>query len=130
MNVRDVFQAAGLEPCGPASWGEPVPERGPGVYVVVADDQIIYIGRSGRPLRRRLREFYRHRHGARSPHRGGQAVLLLKCPLVVYWAATADYAAAENCMIEFFKSQVGELPYANRVRSARINPTLGRAFRK
>jgi len=123
LTVRDVFQAAQLEPCGPVCWGEPVPARSTGVYVVVAIEpfELVYIGRSRRPLRRRLREFYRHRYAASSPHRGGQAVLLLKCPLVVYWAATTDYAAAENSMIEYFRSQVGKFPDANRVRSARIS---------
>jgi len=104
-------------------WGQELPETRAGVYVVVADNgnhEIVYIGRTRRSLRKRLREFCRHRYGDKSPHRGGQEVLLHKCPLLVYWAPTADYAAAENSMIEYFKARTGGLPYANRVRSARV----------
>ncbi|HEY8583308.1 MAG TPA: hypothetical protein VIL49_10180 [Capillimicrobium sp.] len=32
--VDDVFAAAGLQPVGAVPWGAPVPEAGPGVYVV------------------------------------------------------------------------------------------------
>jgi hypothetical protein len=121
ITVHDVFRAARLQACGPVPWGQPVPENLPGVYVVVADyGRVVYIGRSSRALRQRLREFYRHRYGARSPHRGGQDVLLLKCQLLVYWAAAADYAAAEHAMLEYFKAQTDGYPYANRVRSARV----------
>jgi hypothetical protein len=123
--VRDVFLAAQLQARDPAPWGQPVHENSPGVYVIATDDdRIVYIGRSRRALRKRLREFYRHRYGASSPHRGGQAVLLLNRPLLVYWATTADYAAAENSMLEYFKAQTGGFPYANRVRSARVGTTF------
>jgi hypothetical protein len=113
ISVHDVFQVANLRPNGPVCWGERVPEYGTGVYVIVADDVPVYIGRTG------LRQFYRHKYGASSPHRGGQAMLLLKCPLLVYWAPTGDYAATEHVMIEWFRSQAGKLPLGNRIRSAR-----------
>jgi hypothetical protein len=121
--MQDVFGAAHLQPCGPAPWGDPIPENGPGVYVVALADreEIVYIGRTKRSLRKRLKEFYRHKYGARSPHRGGQAVLALKCGLLIYWAATSDCAAAEHAMIEHVKMRVGSLPFANRVRSARAS---------
>ncbi len=139
--VRDVFAAAQLQACGPVRWGEPVPELGSGIYVValsdaidaehalavehqalrsrwLANQPIVYIGRS-KGLQLRLRQFYRHKHGAKSPHRGGQNLLLLKCPLWIHWAATNDYVAAEHAMLECFKVQAGSFPFANRVRAAR-----------
>jgi hypothetical protein len=119
ISVHAVFRAANLSPNGPVCWGERVPEYGTGVYVIVADDVPVYIGRTGQPLQKRLRQFYRHKYGASSPHRGGQAMLLLKCPLLVYWAPTGDYAATEHVMIEWFRSQAGKLPLGNRIRSAR-----------
>ena len=36
--VADVFRAADLEPEGAVRWGEPVPEAGPGVYVIALTD--------------------------------------------------------------------------------------------
>jgi hypothetical protein len=109
ITVLDIFRVVRLEPCGP--------------YVVVsADGEVVYVGRTRRALRKRLREFYRHRYGDKRPHRGGQAILLLTRPLLVYWAATNDWEAAEDTMIEHFRSAAGRLPFGNRVRSARLKP--------
>jgi hypothetical protein len=145
ITVTDLFAAAGLMPCGPVPWGTVVPERQPGVYVVAAvagrnDDcdgidvpylkaevaarwnpsqPVIYIGRTRRSLLRRIREFNKHVHGEQRPHRGGQDAKLLTCPLWVFWSPTDEAAAAEDKMIERFKKEVGRLPFANRVRSAR-----------
>lgn len=147
VGVTDVFGAAGLTPRGPVRWGEAVPERLPGVYVVAlvasADapcprreheewcsnpltferwqvgQPVIYIGRTRRPLRKRVREFYRHKYGDKRPHCGGQEVLRVECPLWVYWAATEEPASAEHKMIEQYKAVARTFPYANKVRSAR-----------
>jgi hypothetical protein len=144
--IRQIFQAAGLTPHGPVRWLDGVDERRPGVYAVAIvpdpDDHcppvgiaylpdeirvrwtkhpLIYIGRTKLPLSRRINEFYRHVHGARSPHRGGQDVKLLKCSLWVYWCPTNSWAEGEDKMIEYFRNQVGPMPFANRVRSARVN---------
>ena len=128
VTINEIFRAARLRPGGRVPWGKPIPENRPGVYVVALADRkkivymgqkIVYIGRTKRPLRKRLGEFDRHKYGARSPHRGGQAVLRLKGCRLVYWAATSKWAAAEHKMIQHFKKKVGTLPWANRVRSAR-----------
>ena len=126
VTVQEIFNAAGLLPCGPVSWGTPIPERSGGVYLVElmqpkeGDGQsIIYVGRTKRSLRRRTREFYNHRYGERRPHRGGQAILKFAPSLLVYWAPTNACADAEDRMIEQFRKLVGRLPYGNRMRSAR-----------
>jgi hypothetical protein len=153
VTITELFNAAGLYPCGPVQWNvvDALTETSAGVYVVGLvsqpdqacnawetphfDDEIvtnrwnrgqpaIYIGRTSRSLRRRLTEFYRHQHGQARPHRGGQDVKLLTCALWVYWAATSDPAIAEDKMIEHFRSKVGRLPFANRVRSARVSVTV------
>ena len=38
--VSEVFAAAGLQPAGVVPWGTPVPEPGPGVYVVALTDDV------------------------------------------------------------------------------------------
>ena len=44
-------------------------------------EPVIYIGKTDRPIRKRLGEFRRHRCGDTSPHAGGQVVKLLQCDL-------------------------------------------------
>lgn len=145
--VETAFGWAGLTPRGPVAWEMPFEERQPGIYVValsesinlsrdaielrnlpphelakwVPGERIVYIGRTKRGLQRRLREFYRHTYGARSPHRGGQAVLLLSMPRFVYWAATDHSTEAEHSMIEHFKAATDQLPFANRKRGWRTS---------
>jgi hypothetical protein len=144
LTPRELFEAVGLVPCGPALWREKVSEKRPGVYVVarvswadkvgapikaedvlgeehaahrklwLPDQVVVYVGKTKRPLRRRVGEFYRQKWGRSAPHRGGQNVLLLACPLWVYWATTADPEAAETDMIRYFKERVGVWPFGNR----------------
>ena len=146
ITVAEVFGAASLKPHGPVRWLEMVAESSPGVYVVavvaehdagceglnvnylpsealgrwIAGQPVVYIGRTRRAISRRLQEFFYHKHGNRGPHRGGQDVKFLLCPLWVFWCPTPDPAQAENRMIEAFKKRVGQLPFANRIRSARV----------
>lgn len=142
VTVAEVFAAANLTPCGPSLWGSAIDETQPGVYIVsvasdpntcfglfdppelpqdlmqkwVDEEPVVYIGRTRRPLRQRVRELYRHRYGRKSPHSGGQAALLLKPDLRVFWAATLDPVAAQRDMIEAFRRRTGALPFANRCR--------------
>ena len=141
FTVRQLFARAGLVPAGPARWGEAVGETAPGVYAVsiVADPDthavpariappgesadkwlwgqpVIYLGRTTKPLGERIGQFYRHRHGDKAPHRGGQDVLLLTCDLWVFWAATDDPVWADRTMLDAFQAQAGALPFANRRR--------------
>ena len=116
MTVTEIFAAAGLVPAGSVVWGEPVEDRHPGVYVVTLDDVVVYVGRTSAQLRKRVRQFYRHRHGQRSPHRGGQDVLQMDGVKRVHWAPTASFEEAEHLMIEAYRSVYGALPPANKLR--------------
>jgi hypothetical protein len=133
VTPRELFEAVGLAPCGPVPWRKPVEEKGPGVYVVArvgsADElgeehlvqharwlpaqPMVYIGKAT-CLRTRVGQFYRHRHGERRPHRGGQDVLLLTIPLWVFWAVTPEPRTAERTMLQHFKEKVGARPFGNR----------------
>lgn len=139
--VRSLFDIANVALSGQVPWKAGIPYRGAGVYVVsvmeghapafdlltdverthwIAGQDIVYIGRS-KQLRRRLKEFYRHIYGRPSPHKGGQSLLQLGCPMLVSWGAADDYAAAEYRMIEAFKHLVGgKKPFANKMRAARM----------
>jgi hypothetical protein len=107
LTVEELFGDARIVPGGVANWGDPIPESGPGVYVVSIagrapfkidslpagerrywnpHELIIYIGRSAQ-LSHRLRQFYRHKYGNRSPHHGGQAILTVQGPKRIDWAA-------------------------------------------
>jgi len=149
VTVAELFAQAELHPSGPVSWGNPIPERTAGVYVVaiqnwaaiasealpphvpqicrdrwVAGQSVIYIGRTKSSLHARLNQFYRHHYGDLSPHRGGQSVLLLEIfERWVYWAPTEEAKAAEAAMIEAFFERTGRLPFANRQRpkAGRVN---------
>jgi len=148
LTVGELFRAAGLTTHGPVSWNEDATEKRAGIYVIALASRpdetcdkismprfedagvlrrwnlgqtVVYIGRTKRSLRKRIHEFYKHRHGDPRPHKGGQDVKLLSLPLWVYWCPTDDCARAEEKMIDFFRGEVGRLPFANRVRSARVN---------
>ncbi len=146
VTVAEVFRAVGLKPHGPVRWGKPVVEAAPGVYLVsltpnptakhrylnvdylsseeqerwLPGEPVLYIGRTSRKLCMRLCEFYCHEYGDSSPHRGGQAIKLLRgCPLWVFWAGTERFLDDEREMIAFFKDRMGSLPFANRKRGSR-----------
>lgn len=141
MTVTEIFAAAGLQPCGPVLWKEQVPETSEGIYVVALVEEagarlecpvygdylppgekqrwlptepVVYIGQTRGRLTGRLEQFYRHIHGCKSPHRGGQAVKLLRCRLWVYWSPTTNPKNYEQIMLDAFEKQVGQLPFANR----------------
>jgi hypothetical protein len=138
LHVKDLFEKASIAMCGPIPWLTPVAESASGIYVIalveplavsietlpepersrwISGQEIIYIGRAT-SIRRRIGQFYKHEYGRRSPHRGGQAIKLLVDPMQVYWGTALDCAIAEHSMIEAFRSEVGALPFANRVRAA------------
>jgi hypothetical protein len=133
-----VYAHAGIVPTGKTRWGDDVPTAHPGVYVIstegvltapnlpdperkfwVPDEVIIYIGRA-KQLKRRLHQFRRHVYGSSSPHRGGQAILLLEGAKTITWAEVEDYGNAEAALIEAFCARVGQRPFGNRVRSAKL----------
>lgn len=141
LSVSELFQRTSLEMRGPVPWGDPVTETSSGVYVIALVDptanfaeklseteltrwnegeEIIYIGKATK-LRRRISQFYRHKYGRSSPHRGGQDILLLTPSFQIYWATAPDCAAAEHAMIDAFQQQIRALPFGNRMRGARKN---------
>lgn len=141
LTVEELFHSAGLSLSDRVPWKTPIPETHPGVYIIVADDEsididdlpldervfwvpgqsIVYIGCTKRSLRMRLNQFYRHRFGNGSPHRGGQALTLLACQLWVYWARTDDPRDTEHALIEEFMKNTGaKRPFGNRRNERRV----------
>ncbi len=144
MRIDELFQIAKVDKAGPLPWRmKPIPDNCSGVsgvYVIaragnepvptvdwdaplrqrwIENEEIIYIGRATN-LRRRILQFYRHKLGDKSPHKGGEDLLRLTCPLQVYWGVTSNFKAVEHQMIEAFKSRAHEMmPFANRVRGTK-----------
>src|SRR5258708_4978765 len=88
ISAEQLFREVCVVPTGAVQWGDPIAETGSGVYVISIadrsnvelderfdlerkywnpDQEIIYIGRA-KQLHRRLRQFYKHVYGDRSPH--------------------------------------------------------------
>jgi hypothetical protein len=139
LSVPELFRRASIEMRGPVPWETPIPETASGVYVIGlvdpaasfsenlaeaelsrwnAGQEIIYIGKA-MSLRIRLAQFYNHKHGDPSPHRGGQDIKLLTAPMQVYWGTALDCEKAEHSMIGEFYSEVGALPFGNRNRGTK-----------
>jgi hypothetical protein len=76
-------------------------------------EPVIYVGRTTRTIRERVRKFYRHKCGKPAPHAGGQVIKLLHCDLWVYWLPAPDPIKAEREMIRVFKRHAGQEPFAN-----------------
>ena len=112
--LEALFASVGLFPRGPVPWNIDLPEDGPGVYVIVSDGEVVYIGQATRSLARRLREFYRQQYGAKSPHREEQDMLRLTTTLAVYWASTEDPRGAAAEMLRWFSRRFAHLPLGNR----------------
>ncbi len=136
MTPHELLAIIGYQPHGPVLWRERVSEKGPGIYLVVvpdpalvtidtsrlksgrvwvADEPVIYIGRTIH-LRTRIDQFYRQVHGEPKPHHGGDDVLLISSPKLVYWCPMTDYIEAERRLIREFEKRLGRLPFANRQR--------------
>src|SRR3954453_3494683 len=74
----------------------------------VPEEKIIYVGQTTRQtIATRVRQFYRHKYGDSSPHRGGQAVHLLSCELEVYWSHSDDPENSESQMLLAFIEESG-----------------------
>jgi hypothetical protein len=143
MTVDEVFNLGNLIPNAPVPWRTKVSEHCAGIYVValtkeancrvsctvdvseleererqhwLPNELIIYIGQTTKQtLAHRVDQFYNHKYGKKSPHRGGQAVHLLQCDRWVYWAPRPDPKSVEKGMIEAFRKKVGSRPFANRI---------------
>jgi hypothetical protein len=96
----------------------------------LSNEAVLYIGKTVRPLHKRVGEFYCHKCGDRGPHAGGQVIQLLRCDLWVYWATAANPFDTEQTMICAFKKQAGQIPFANwdgKRRRRRIRRSLTRS---
>jgi hypothetical protein len=138
VSVVDSMRAASLSIVGSALWNDPTTaEKLSGVYVVTAAEpsldglspklrnrwnegqEIVYVGRS-KNVRRRIREFFKHKHGERRPHAGGQDILLLRGTLTIHWTYHQSCWVKEHELLTAFVEKVGRPPFANRARSARM----------
>ena len=71
-------------------------------------ETILYVGKAGTSVAKRVSRFYRHRLGNSAPHAGGQRLLTLNIlgDLWVYWAETNKARTAEGCMLGHFQQHV------------------------
>lgn len=93
----------------------------------IPDEIILYIGQTSAALTCRTKQFYGHRLGNRSPHKGGHWLKTLSNldKLNIYWIEQDDAFALEQDMLNYFMKQVSEesrnnlfdpslpLPFAN-----------------
>ena len=112
--LEDLFASVGLFPRGPVAWTIDLPDGGPGVYVLVSEGEVVYIGQTTRSLARRLQEFYRRQYGTKWPPREEPDMLGLERPLWVYWALTDDPRRAAAEMLRWFSRRCHQLPIGNR----------------
>ncbi|MDE0717032.1 MAG: hypothetical protein OXH64_03730 [Rhodospirillaceae bacterium] len=72
------------------------------------DESILYIGKTGRLLKRRIGEYYRTPLGARKPHRGGHWIKTLSVldETFVHYIETPNAGDTEERLLEAFVSQV------------------------
>ena len=79
------------------------------------NEPILYIGQTKTPLRHRVKDFYKHSIGDRSPHAGGWWVKALTClPEVwVHYALTEDFKECERVMLRHFIANADEIGRAH-----------------
>jgi hypothetical protein len=85
----------------------------------IPDEVILYIGRAGTPLSKRVGQYYSTPIGSRSPHAGGYFLKLLSNldQLWVHYAECSDFKAAESQMLRHFCAHV-----SSRSREALHDP--------
>ncbi len=88
------------------------------------DETVLYIGLSKRPLRTRVREYYKTPLGARKPHAGGWWLKTLQAlpNLWVHYASTDTYKDAENEMLRAFANSVSKKGHAGLFDRERVMP--------
>lgn len=84
----------------------------------IPEENILYIGQTGKNLDKRVLDYYNTPLGDKRPHSGGQWIKTLRKinELYVYYAGVHskdDAVRLETEMLKFFISEVGELPFAN-----------------
>ncbi len=84
-------------------------------------EPVLYIGQATRgTIRKRVRDFYRHKVGSKGPHAGGQILKLLGCERWVYWATANAPEDLDRLMLSVFRMQNHQVPrFGNALRGAR-----------
>jgi hypothetical protein len=79
------------------------------------DESVLYIGKTDKPLRSRVGDFYRTPLGDRRPHAGGHWLKTLSIidNLTIFWALTHKAEEKEKRMLKLFMQQVSELTRKN-----------------
>lgn len=103
----------------------------------IPSEAVLYVGRAGTSLAKRVRQFYRTPLGDPRPHAGGHwlKTLATLATLRVWWAETDDPAGDEDALLEAFADRVtarpGQrladpvLPFANRQTATGIRKVHG-----
>lgn len=108
--TRAVISRAGVrrEPTVPISILE-------GQWIIASP--VIYIGKAGTTLQKRLSKYMKHGMGKTEKHWGGRYIWQLRdsANLLVCWKPTLDEepAQVETALIQSFKAQYGQRPFAN-----------------
>lgn len=76
----------------------------------IPDEIILYIGQTGSELSKRLNQYYTHKLGNRSPHKGGHWLKTLSNlkDLCIYWVENIDPKPLEQQMLNYFQDQVSD----------------------
>lgn len=161
-SIADLLEQVGLLWSGVVRWGEPIPSRNTGVYIVsltsrcdqnppvrdnapidrcavadwlakvpslrldsrsepspdavvrrlrefwLPDESILYIGKTDRPLRKRVNEYYGTKLGYGSPHRGGHWIKTLSVlhETFVHYIETTMPEESEGHLLRAFVARV------------------------
>jgi hypothetical protein len=78
---------------------------------IYPDETVLYIGQTGAKISRRVRSFYVHTLGNRSPHRGGHWIKTLNAstPLEIHFAAVDNPNLVENEMLNYYINHVSKV---------------------
>ena len=75
-----------------------------------ADEVVLYIGKAGTSVKKRVSQYYRTPLGAPKPHAGGHWIktVTLLDKLSVFWALTPDPKGKEDALLGYFIKNVSE----------------------
>lgn len=88
------------------------------------DETILYIGKAGKSLRERVRDYYRTELGNRRPHAGGHWLKTLSIldELTIFWCECNDSEQYESKLIELFVKGVSQKTRAALMDSTNLFP--------
>ncbi len=104
----------------------------------IPDTSVLYVGRAGTSVARRVAQYYRTPLGDRAPHAGGHWLKTLRClpDLIVSWARTNDPSISEARLLDAFGRAIQRtgfqptgggpiLPFANLQTSSGVRKPHG-----